>query len=250
MISGGVNSLFFGMGLLVSVGSIDRLYIEMKDRDRDGKKLADKLILRLMKAFLYYDADTQRACQNIFQILNFFDGQGDLSIAFCMDEVYRNYPETMYKIANQYETNKNGIQVQLAQMIKTKYEEQLKDRENSYGIKDIRSSTEHRYIYYKAQMKQNSLINKMARKNSIASQLFPERIMKYGKRSGHIITDREEKKTYQASPYFQYKYQIELPMQYIMDPVEYEFKKNQFLKEVNQDEISIERIFAAIERER
>lgn len=247
MISGGVDYLFFGLGLLVNIGDIQKLKNKMNENAGNVEKIDDKQMVRLMKGIFYYVADSKRICRTIFQLLNFLEGEGDLSIKFCMSEVYGNYPLTMYEIISQYEEQKNEIQNQLVQMVKNKHEEILKDQNLGCKIKDLQPSKEHQYIYYRAQMEQNRQINKMAQEKSIFSQFANHRTMKYGKRSGHIATGRKNEKFYQISPYMEHKYQVEVPVHYIKDPVEYALRKMDYLEEVKQDAISAKRLFTAVE---
>ena len=87
----------------------------------------------------------------------------------------------------------------------------------------------------------------MAQEKSIFSQFANHRTMKYGKRSGHIATGRKNEKFYQISPYMEHKYQVEVPVHYIKDPVEYALRKMDYLEEVKQDAISAKRLFTAVE---
>ena len=78
----------------------------------------------------------------------------------------------------------------------------------------------------------NEQINKNAERGSIFAQIFPSRTLKYGARSGHIVTDRKQGMMYQSSAFMKFEHEIEMPNLYIEDPIGYEMMVSQFRREV------------------
>lgn len=234
MLSGDLGRLFFGLGLLANFGDILALF---QDKDNDCEEtqvpiLTNPQMIQLMKAVLYYWVDSKKVCNVAFQIFGFSIYSNELYVEFCMTEIFGNYPATMYETAKQYINMKQNAYVHLAELVISTYERQLSNKQLSYQINDLRPSQEHDHIYRKAIMEQNRRINKQAAKESVVGQLFKTRTLKYGVRSAYIMTGRKDEKTFQIHPYARIECRMELPRQYICDPVGYELKRLTYIKEV------------------
>lgn len=246
MLLGGIEQYFFGLGLLEKVGNLKKLY----DESDTKIKLSDAQMVRLMKGVLYYASDNKKICHTAFQLLMFSSANCDAYMKLCLEEVFENYPETMYEIGEKYKMGKDEQQANLSNKIIKRYEQMSEERNQSYKIKDLNPSREHQYIYHKAQMEQNHRINKMANEASVFAKLFPSRIMKYGKRNAHIVIGKKNEKFYQVNPYMEHKYQVELPTMYINDPVDFELRRRAFLREVELGAIGNKGLSTSIEGER
>lgn len=81
----------------------------------------------------------------------------------------------------------------------------------------------------------NRKVNKNADKASLTGLLFQSRTLKYGARSGTVITGRKQELMYQANPFMKFEHSVELPNLYIEDPVGYELMRQRFEREVESD---------------
>lgn len=234
ILSGDLGQLFFGLGLLVEFGDIQSLF---QDKEKNPEiaqvpVLTNPQMIQLMKAIFYYWADSKRVCDMAFQLLNFSNDSNELYTTFCMEEIFKNYPATMYETAKQYDNSGPDLYLHLSKLVIEKYDRQLSDKQRSYQINDLRPSQEHDYIYRKAIIEQNRRINKQAEEESVFRQLFKTRMLKYGVRSAFIVKGRKNEKFYQVHPYARIEHKVELPMQYICDPVEFSLNRQAYIKEV------------------
>ena len=251
VLSRDIGCLFFGLGLLLECGNIHAL---IKKEDTTNSILPPTLtntqMIQVAKTILYFSPDTQKACHIAFQLLELSNDSNEQYIEFCLEEIFENYPSTMYKVAEQYIAATEGSQVALAQKIKHAYEQQLAAKKRCYEIKDLRPSREHDYIYRKALAEKNRIMRKQIREESFLASLFSSRFLKYGARNAHIMIGRKGEMIFQVSPYAHIQHEVELPTLYMHDPVDFALKKQAYLKEVTDDASSYKRLSASIERER
>ena len=235
MLSCDVNRTFFGLGLLMNVGGLQDTE---NDKNSAGVCITDDIsntqMIKIMKAILYYGFDCQKTCTMAFQFLKFSQESNEKYVDFCIKGIYGNYPATMHKVAEQYRTSSIVTQVYLAETVIKAYECSCEEQKQSYNIKDLQPSREHQHIYRMAQLEENRRITKSANVRSVFANLCTKRTMKYGVRSAYVI-ERKDQKSYQVSPYQSFKYQVELPANYVNDPVSYEMQRRAYLSEVIQD---------------
>lgn len=245
MLSTEIDKFFFGLGLLIKVGNFSKLY------NNNEKKilLTDYQMIRLMKGVLYFAVDTKKICHMAFQLLE-FSVENNKYIDFCMEEVYGNYPETFYEIAEKYKDMKEIKQAELADKIIEKHSRILEERERCYKIRDLQPSRTHQYIYRRAQMEQNQQMNKSAHEKSFFAKMFRSETLKYGNRSGFVVTGKHNEKFFQVSPFSKHEYSIEIPAIYGKDPVEFELRRRAYLEEVKQNAVSNKGLSASTERKR
>lgn len=251
MLSRDVDRLFFGLGLLMNVGGLNNI---QNEKNSAGicltDDISDEQMIRLMKAVLYYGFDNQKICHMAFQFFKFTQESSEKYFDFCMEEIYGNYPATMYKVAAEYETSKIIAQAYLAETVIKAYERSSEEQKQSYKIKDLQPSLEHQYIYHRVQVEENRRINRRANEQSVMANLFTRRSMKYGARSAHIISVSKDQKTYQVTPYQHFKYEVEIPVIYVNDPVGYEMQRRAYLTEVIHDAADSQGSSAPTEGER
>lgn len=98
ILSGDIERLFFGLGLLMSFGNIKELY-ELKPVVTSDLpfELNTSQIIQIEKAILYFTIDTQKVCQIAFQLLKLVSGKVEQYITFCLEEVFEDYSTVMYK---------------------------------------------------------------------------------------------------------------------------------------------------------
>jgi hypothetical protein len=251
MLCGGLESFFFGLGLLQEVGNLQKLY--------DGQtaigssfagSLDDTQLIRLMKGIFYYSADSKKSCYMAFQLLLFSTEPCDAYLEFCINEVYKNYPATMAEAAAHYKAAKDAKQVHLAENVIKIHEQLIDERKLSYEIRDLQASREHQYLYRKAEQAENRQINKSANKKSVFAQLFSTSILKYGIRNAYVINAGKKESFYQVNPYMKHRYEIELPTDYVNDPVAFELARRRYLEEVRLDASGYKGLSDTFERER
>ena len=191
MLASDEASLFFGLGLLISVGDIQKLKNEMKE-----SAFADAQLVRLMKTVLYFSFESKTVCRMAFQLLLLLDGSPERYFAFCMDEVYGNYSRTISETAKQYLKIGTDVQRNLAQVVVETYDKDCLEYRQGAEIKDLQSPWEQTLAYRRAMKEQSNQINKSAMEQSIISKLFGTRILKYGVRSAHIVIGEKGEKRY------------------------------------------------------
>lgn len=225
MLADDIHQVFFGLGWLMIIGVI-------YNKDTNDLKFSNNQLIRILKATLYCSINNSKICNIAFQLLNFLNEAPDKYIAFCMDDVYRNYPGTMFEVSKQYTTAERDSQVQLAELVAKAHGKMLYERELCSKINDLQSSWEHQYIYRRALQEQNKQINKKANEQSVFANIFSSRTLKYGARGAHIIQGDKGEKLYQSAPYQCFKQEMELPGLYVDDPVGFAMKRQAFFDEV------------------
>lgn len=248
MLSNEVPKFFFGIGLLMTVGDIRELNYEDDNYSNLINFFTDEQLIHLMKGILYYGTNEKRICHIAFQFLELLKDSGEEYIKFCIEEVYGNYPGTMNELGKQYITAKVEKQVNLAELVMKKKEQLLRERAVFYEIKDLQPSREHQYFFQRAQMEINCRINKDAKAKSLFAQLFSSKTLKYGVRTAYVAIGRKDEKFFQVSPFVQHKSAIELPANYVKDPVTFGLKRKSYLEEVKQSEIGYKGLSTSVER--
>lgn len=250
ILSGSIERLFFGLGLLESFGDIEKLY---KNDSGTAPRLPITLnscqAIQLERAILYFTIDSQKICQIAFQLIELEPGENEQYMAFCLEEVFENYPATMYETAKGYRTAANWAQVELSKRVMQTYEQQMADKKKCYEIIDLHPYREHLYVYRRALAEQNRKICNQANKESFFGQLFKSRKLKYGVRNAHTMIGRKGERIFQVSPYAHIQHEIELPAPYICDPVGFELRNQAYLKEVESNASDYKGLFTATERE-
>lgn len=251
ILSGDIKYLFWGIGLLMEYGSIQSL-IEKKDNTKTflSFTLTNAQMIRILKAILYFSINSQKVCCIAFQLLELSNSSNEQYIKFCLEEIFENYPATMYKVAEQYTTSTEKDQKILARKTIYIYERRLDDQKQCYEIMDLRPSKEHDYIHQKALAEQNKRIQKQANKQSLFAALMTSRVLKYGVRNAHIMIGRKGQMIFQVGPYAHIQHEVELPMLYIRDPVGFTLRNQAYLKEVVSDASNHKGLSDFVERER
>lgn len=227
---GNLKKMFFGIGLLMDTGNITRMS-ETCSLAREFHHYSEKDWIRVGRAFLYFTHNGKAACNVIFQLLEQQE-TGNGYNSFFIYEGYANYPDTMRKTAEKYEHSEYRKQAELAKEIIKRSEKRRQVVEQICKIKDLRPYTKDQELVARAEYELNEQINKNAERGSIFAQIFPSRTLKYGARSGHIVTDRKQGMMYQSSAFMKFEHEIEMPNLYIEDPIGYEMMVSQFRREV------------------
>lgn len=249
MLAGGSVQLFFGIGLLSEAGNIPKLFQERKNFALDfPEHLTNEQLIYLMKGLLYYVHDSNEVCITAFQLLSFAKEPCREFIQFCLNEVFIHYPGTMYSIASRFKTDGTDLQIRLAKQIEQAYLLASDALSESREIKDIAPSPECWHIYQHAQEKLMNQVN-ATREKSFILDLFPSRVLKYGAKIGHVIHGQKGQLFYQVSTPAHISHQTELSAEYINDPVQFEIKRNAYLKEVRSRAADHQGLPAAFKRE-
>lgn len=232
MLAGGIAPLFFGMGLLSEAGNIPKLFQERKNIAQNiPEHLTNEQLIYLMKGFLYYLHDSNEVCTTAFQLLLFAEEPCEEFIQFCLNEVFIHYPGTMRSIAGRFKTDGTDLQIRLAEQIEQAYLLASDALSESCEIKDIAPSPECWRIYQHAQEKLMNQVN-AAREKSFILDLFPSRVLKYGAKVGHVMHGQKGQLFYQVSTPAHISHRTELSAEYVNAPVQFEIKRNAYLKEV------------------
>ena len=239
LLSDNAYQAFFGMGLLINMGDLKQISFEVSDA------LSEEQLIHAMTGILYYAVDARKICLSAFELLRLGSGCDNGYIEFCMDSVYGNYPTTFSSTAEKYLESDNLLQKQMAERIIETQKEITAKRSRAYTIRDIQPSSEHEYIYKRALAEQNKQINKNADEKSFLSHLFSKRFLKYGARSALLSSGRNGDMSLRISPFQTFSYELELPVKYLEDPIDYLLERQRYLKELKTDEIDNKRVSAA-----
>lgn len=229
MLANNLDQIFFGMGLFVKIGNFQS-YLSKPETERIF--LSDAQLVSLMKGLLYYTIESKFICHTTLQLLALSKDECTQYFQFCMEEVYANYPATLYKISSEYLTTDNEKQNRLAELVRREYEQLLAEQEKVRAVKDLHPSHEHQLIIRKAQMTRNREMNKKVNEQSILGQFFPSRKMKYGVRNAHIVKLSKNQKQVRESEYQHITHTMEIPMTSVYNPVEFEMNRMACFKEV------------------
>lgn len=234
MLTNNLDQVFFGMGLFVKIGNL-QVYLSKSETERIF--LSDVQLVRLMKGLLYYTINSKVICCAVFQLLALSKDECTKFFQFCMEEVYANYPATLYKISSEYLTTDNEKQNRLAELVRREYEQLLAEQEKVRAVKDLHPSHEHQLIIRKAQMTRNREMNKKVNEQSILGQFFPSRKMKYGVRNAYIVKLSKNQKQVRESEYQHITHTMEIPMTSVYNPVEFEMNRMACFKEVKNSAV-------------
>lgn len=235
ILSSNLDRLFFGLGLLVKLGSIKELYnIKIENEPNYSGSFDEQQLIRVMKAVLFYAVDDAQICHIAFLLLYLAKGTSVNYINFCIDSVFLDYPIKMYDISKSYLNSAVPTQAKLAKLVEESYSAREALLEKARSIPDLYPSHEHQVIYHRAQQVQSRQISKRADEMSVLNDLFSRRVLKYGRRNGHVIKGSRDQQFYQSSLYQEFRFEHHLPVTYVTDPVEYSTRRYDFLQEVEK----------------
>lgn len=230
-----LDKMFFGLGLLVKLGNVKGLYNKKKEEDPSySGEYDENQLIQVMKAVLFFTVDEDQISHIAFSLLYLAKGTTQKYLQFCMETVFYDYPIKMHEVSASYAQTGLPAQAELVVLVKKAYASKVELQEKARAIPDLYPSHEHERIYRRAQREQSREISKKANEKSIFFSLFARRVLKYGRRSGHVIKGAKNQQFYQSSPYQELRYEHHLPMTYVMDPVEYSMRKYAFLQEVEE----------------
>lgn len=232
ILTGNIEAFYFGLGLLVVAGDIPKL---AQERDTLASVfpdiLADEQLISIMKGILYFTHDSNLICTTAFQLLLLATEPAEKFLAFLIQEVYAQYSSTMFDLAESFQKDGTILQIRLADLVTEENRCAARQWESIRQIRDLVPSTEHQRVFQKAQAE----LMRQAETNSrppVFLTLFPSRTLKFGARFGWAIQERDGQLTYSSSSPVRISHQMELPAEYVNDPVEYRMKCDAYLKEV------------------
>ena len=232
ILTGNLEAFYFGLGLLTEAGNILRLSQEQnKVTSNLLFPLADEQLVSVMKSILYCTHDSNYICQTAYQLLLLAEEPANQFMAFLMQEVYRQYPGTMSDLSESFQGSGTTLQMQLAYQVTEAQNQEEKRQKAIVGIRDLTAAEEHHRIFLQAQMELMRQAEKKS-KPSVFQSLFPLRHLKYGARFGWTMQGRDGQRNYQVSAPAHFSHQMELPAEFVNDPVQYGLKRQDYLKEV------------------
>lgn len=233
MTTSNVDQLFFGLGLFMKLGNIKSLYQKLIEGDPTYLGSYDEhYLIRIMKAILFYAADDTQISHTAFSLLFLAKNPVANYLTFCIESVFHDYPHKMNEISANYAESNLPVHKELVTLVNSAYASRAELQEKARAIPDLYPSHEHERLYRRAQQEQSREISKKANEMSIFNSLFARRVLKYGRRSGHVVKSAKDQQFYQASPYQEFRFEHHLPVTYVADPVEYSMRRYVFLKEV------------------
>lgn len=223
IVNGDQQEFAFAMQLFKKVLDISKVEVFFENSDYSEEQYID-----ILKAVLYFTIEAKKICLLAFTMLiNMKTTEKYYEV--CQMEVYKNYPGTMINMANKFRTRDNLKQKKIAETLIECNNIHLQAIESVYADKDFRPSLEHAYIYRRAQREQNKRMNEEVNKNSIVGQLFSSHKMKCGKRYAFVQNTGKDSFSYQVSNYGEHKFEMELPKQYMKNPLELNRLRQEYL---------------------
>lgn len=203
----------------------------------ENNNYSEDQYIDILKAVLYFTIEPKKICFLAFAMLvNMRTTERYYEV--CQKEIYKNYPGTIIDMANKFRLKDNLNQKKIAEMLIACNDTHLQAIENVYADKDFRPSLERTYIYRRAQREQNKRMNEEVNKHSIVGQLFSSRKMKFGKRYAYVQNTGKENFSYQVSNYGEHKFELELPKQYVKNPLELNRLRQEYLQNRRKNAIN------------
>ena len=228
--------MFFGLGLLEKLGNIKGLYLYNIEKDPGySGQYDEQQLIRVMKAVLYFSIADEQVCHIAFLLLYFARDTSVAYLQFCMNSVFFDYPVKMHEVSKSYLDSELPAHVELVSMVEKAYITREALLEKAQYTPDLYPSPEHQVIYRRAQQKQSRQISKRASEMSVLSQLCSRVVLKFGRRSAHVVKESKDRQVYQSAPYREFRCECHLPVTYVTDPNEYSIRRYDFLKEVEND---------------
>lgn len=196
--------------------------------------LTEKQMIRIMKGILYFSFDAKYVCRTAFRLLLLAGKIGDAYYQFCIDEIFANYPGTMYNICEQFKSSKNGMYIVLIEKVEHAYQEATKAYTIGCQIQDISPSYDHLRIFQHAQ---NELMRQSKERQtpSFLDDLFPKRILKYGAKIAFVAKGTKGEMIYRVTSPAHISTTMELPATNTENPVDFTLKRLGYLEEVQKN---------------
>lgn len=230
IISGSSEELFFSISALDKLIHLDEIPNKLRD-----KKYSWQSVLAIMEGFLYFIFEAKKVCLLAFQLVKIIDGATGPYETFCKEYIYKNYPYTFFKVANEVSKDENRNVRKLSKIIVKLHQETECVKQEGYKIPDLEPSFERNYLYHRAKLEQNKKINEMTEAQSVTRVLFSKEVLKYGKRIAYIRFDRKNHYSFQISNFSEIRYEMEMPNMFMTDPVLLASLKTKYLRDRGAD---------------
>lgn len=186
------------------------------------------LTIKLLSALsLHHD----QVCLFSFELARFLPDNSPQYLKTFLENIYISYPYTCQKAAQKYDSSPLRLQQEIARQAISRYQQDNDDQDKWRTVPDLWPSMERQMVARRAAIQQNQKINKMAHEESFFAQLFPNHVMKYGKRSGFIRHLGHTNYAYQTSEYMSFETSMELSATYTKTPVEWYLNRRKVLEE-------------------
>jgi len=147
-----------------------------------------------------------------------------------LEEIYGNFCDSSRKMAEKYLKSQNNLQMRLVNEVTERHNKKRTVQEKARKVPDFQPSVERSRIYQIVRNEQNKKINKLAHQKSVFMNIFPTRVMKYGKRNAVVQNMGRGEQAYATSPYVVTEYAFELPVLYTQHPAEWHNRKLMYLQ--------------------
>lgn len=232
ILSKNISKFFFCIGLLTNFGNLKEYH------ERNNSKIIDEEALMLIiRGMCYFNPVPSKTCKMSFDLLNYIEKPASKYISCCMNTVYKNFRNTFNECANLYLDSENENQRELAKEICDKFSEYKSFQDKAFNTKDLMMSQSHFRTYIMAENIKRKEIDDQVDKKSVLFSLFPKQVMKYGVRNAHVIGTSENTYELKSAPYHKLSYSMELPYEYMIDPIGYSYNQKLLLEEVKEYEV-------------
>lgn len=174
-------------------------------------------VKEMLKMFYYFSAEYRLTLEEIKSFLDIF---------------LKNYPSVCNQFLEKKEKYDNDTD--FIKYLQNKMEQYNKEENIKYDMEIFKPDTRRIIEYRKMQLKQNKKMNKEVSKYSFLADIFKSNTILYGRKYGIAVATKDSKKV-SIDKLHEYKYEYPLPLEYILDPVEYLIKINE-LKSLGKGE--------------
>lgn len=198
----------------------------------DAKLENAKLYIYIIKFILFFGTGGEQIVKFIFDVVKFIPKERmDLYVGECATEMYSVYPYTSARLANEYKNGNYQQQITLAKLLNKKHALFIKAQEKRLSVPDFNPSLKFHEINNDIRNQINMEINKAADEKSIFSQIFPKVVLKYGNKVDVVKRSQHNTVEHVDMEYSCIKFEYEMPMLYMRDPVDFIVRCNRIIKE-------------------
>ncbi len=219
--------IFFGTELFQNVLDVSKCSVAL-----ETTKMDPELLISLIRFLLYHCYSGEKICEALFAFVAIIPEKHYEELKDVAEkEILYNYQKTCEKVAKKYLLSENKLQKNLAETIVRRCEEKRHKRQAVPNNVNLCESSERRQVYRTAWLEQNARINTMAHNKSVFSMLISKETLKYGKKVGFISNGVQRGYNYRVSAMDTFEIQHELPLLYVISPLDWTVKSNEVKKD-------------------
>ena len=224
LLNGSNGEFFLSVKILSKILSFEKV-----EHFLNNKNISRKDALSLLEGFFLFTIDENKIAKLSFIIATCIKDNAFFS-NYCIENIFANYSGALLDEAIQQKESENIYKQSLSQSIINHYNSFEEKIHKGYNERDFMPPTNRIITYKKIKAEHERKIFEQADKQSVFSEIFPSRKMKYGNKLAYIQKQKKGKYTYNVSPYAISKFSKELPKCFINNPLKYAYMKTDYLE--------------------